>query len=151
MEAEEADSTPGSDQDEATEAKQLAEDVSEPASKTDLAEGDNAQGQVRSEQDFGASIVESVPVREELSLEVSESPIPGWYLDPKNQTRLRFWNGSAWTDRLGEYLIPQSQKDNGLIGRQPISEPSEVELKCGFCQYPSTPGSASCRACGKRI
>lgn len=30
--------------------------------------------------------------------EGSTAAEPGWYSDPKSETRLRYWNGSHWTD-----------------------------------------------------
>ena len=28
-----------------------------------------------------------------------EAPVPGWYTDPRDQSRLRWWNGRAWTEQ----------------------------------------------------
>ena len=27
---------------------------------------------------------------------------PGWYTDPYDESRIRFWDGSTWTDRSAE-------------------------------------------------
>ncbi len=31
-------------------------------------------------------------------MKTSEAPSPGWFPDPQNRTRLRWWDGSDWTD-----------------------------------------------------
>lgn len=95
-----------------------------------------------------ASLLEQV---ETPSLAVA-LPVAGWYLDPKNPTRLRFWDGTAWTDRLGEYLIPQGKEAELTKGkRSDLGEKKTKDKKCGFCQYPASEGSVACRACGQRL
>jgi hypothetical protein len=32
---------------------------------------------------------------------VSSSPPEGWYPDPENRTRMRWWDGTDWTDHTG--------------------------------------------------
>ena len=44
-----------------------------------------------------------------------ELPPFGWYPDPAGTTMLRWWDGSAWTDRL-EYRRPEVQGAVGLPG-----------------------------------
>ena len=39
----------------------------------------------------------------------------GWYPDPAGTAMLRWWDGSAWTDRL-EYRRPEVQIAVGLPG-----------------------------------
>jgi hypothetical protein len=32
---------------------------------------------------------------------------PGWYYDPKEEARYRFWSGDRWTDSIADQLPPQ--------------------------------------------
>lgn len=34
------------------------------------------------------------------------SPTPGWYADPRDASRLRYWDGDAWTDNLAPQPAP---------------------------------------------
>lgn len=40
----------------------------------------------------------------------------GWYPDPAGTAMLRWWDGSAWTDRL-EYRRPEVQSAVGYFGQ----------------------------------
>ena len=40
----------------------------------------------------------------------------GWYRDPAGTAMLRWWDGSAWTDRL-EYRRPEVQSAVGYLGQ----------------------------------
>ena len=33
---------------------------------------------------------------------IGGQPVPGWYADPKNESRLRYWDGTAWTDNTAD-------------------------------------------------
>ncbi|MEM7327072.1 MAG: DUF2510 domain-containing protein [Actinomycetota bacterium] len=37
----------------------------------------------------------------------SRRPRPGWYYDPKEEARYRFWSGERWTDFIADQPPPQ--------------------------------------------
>lgn len=37
---------------------------------------------------------------------MNAAPPPGWYPDPSGQARLRYWDGTRWTERVGEFPPP---------------------------------------------
>lgn len=41
-----------------------------------------------------------------MTNETPGAPVPGWYRDPSNPSRLRFWDGAAWTDQLRDAPAP---------------------------------------------
>jgi len=57
----------------------------------------------------------------------SSSPRAGWYADPENPTRERWWNGSAWSD----------------THRDPVTTPAPPSAPAGFTfgTQPGAPGA----------
>ncbi|OFQ22150.1 hypothetical protein HMPREF2946_03775 [Actinomyces sp. HMSC062G12] len=47
-------------------------------------------------------------------------PAPGWYLDPAGSTRLRWWNGGAWTDQFQPVPTQQSFPQSAPHGEAPV-------------------------------
>lgn len=43
-------------------------------------------------------------------------PAPGWYSDPQNNTQLRYWDGTKWTDQVRPMITDQR---SGEIAAQP--------------------------------
>ena len=43
-----------------------------------------------------------------MSVAATSAPSPGWYPDPRSSDRLRWWDGSAWTEHLTEAPRPEA-------------------------------------------
>lgn len=56
---------------------------------------------------------------------LSASPAPGWYAESQSSPRLRWWNGSAWTDHYRvpdtEAPAPNGEGRGGLVAAEPTS------------------------------
>ena len=55
---------------------------------------------------FGALIISNRQSRQKAQ-KVRSQPLtpqlaPGWYVDPKNSQRLRYWDGQTWTEKVVE-------------------------------------------------
>ncbi|SFS02533.1 Protein of unknown function [Microbacterium sp. cf046] len=59
--------------------------------------------------------VGSVSLGEMMGDSPPAAPPPGWYADSPSSTRLRWWNGSAWTDHY-----------QGVTGAVPVVPPSDA-------------------------
>ncbi len=44
-------------------------------------------------------------------------PAPGWYSDPQDNTQLRYWDGSQWTDQVRSVVTEQVP---GAVAAQPV-------------------------------
>lgn len=60
-------------------------------------------------------------------------PVAGWYPDPDNSARFRWWNGIAWTDNFTDAAAPAAVTASNLASPLPPSTPYS---------YASTPLSA---------
>ncbi len=47
-------------------------------------------------------------------MKVEDAPPPGWYPDPEGYTRLRWWQGSDWSDR---FRAPPTPSESDLRGQ----------------------------------
>ena len=56
-------------------------------------------------------------------MRLADAPRPGWYPDPEGRTRLRWWDGSDWSDRYR--ARPSANELSGRVGGS--SAPSAVE------------------------
>lgn len=64
----------------------------------------------------------------------------GFYPDPLSTGRARWWDGSAWTPRMGPKVGPDAPKG------KPVPPPTKV---CRHCGAQSETMSSSCPNCGK--
>ncbi len=57
-------------------------------------------------------------------MKLADAPIAGWYPDPQGGTRLRWWDGSDWTD---SYRVRPT--DFEIAGRSVVTTPSAPRPK----------------------
>jgi hypothetical protein len=54
---------------------------------------------------------------------MSDTPDPGWYPDPDDASRARYWDGQGWTDRTGERSAIEASSQAGPSGPPSASTP----------------------------
>lgn len=67
----------------------------------------------------------------------SMAPPPGWYGDSPSSTRLRWWNGSAWTDHY------QAATDPVPVGEAPADDPARPMTRADLRASRQTPAVVS--------
>jgi hypothetical protein len=86
----------------------------------------------------------------------------GWHPEPEGGGRLRYWDGSRWTEHFAEHAqpqpAPQAEEPVPLLEAAPGDEaeaPTEVastepkQVFCGACGHAIAPTSRFCPACGE--
>ena len=57
----------------------------------------------------------------------TSTPLPtaGWYSDPQNNSQLRYWDSSQWTDHVRPVITEQAP---GSVAAQPVQQPTPTIL-----------------------
>lgn len=67
---------------------------------------------------------------------------PGWYADPEDETQLRYWDGSSWTESRSPAPTSGSPAPSATA-------PVLIEYVCPSCQRPVAPEDITCPHCGQ--
>jgi hypothetical protein len=43
-----------------------------------------------------------------VSENVNAAPVAGWYPDPADESKIRYWDGEKWTDHVADRNAPQT-------------------------------------------
>ena len=73
-------------------------------------------------------------------MRVEDAPPPGWYPDPEGHSRLRWWEGTDWSDR---YRAPPTPSESDLRGQTYGYLEQQQHEAAALDQYGSRPGSMS--------
>ena len=69
---------------------------------------------------------DSTPVTESAAEPVATLIVPGWYADPMQGTRSRWWNGTAWTAELGGEtpVEPVADGETAVLAETAVEAPA---------------------------
>lgn len=73
-------------------------------------------------------------------MKVEDAPRPGWYPDPEGYTRLRWWQGTDWSDR---YRAPPTPSEFDLEGQTFGYVEEHADEAASYGQYAQRSGSMS--------
>lgn len=71
-------------------------------------------------------------------MRIEDAPPAGWYPDPEGTSRLRWWEGTDWSDRYRARPIRGSVTDADFVAAEPgarqhrIDDPTQVNVNTNF-------------------